>query len=98
MYLAGRILLKKSKEYFGIGWEHRLEFKGVTFVLPRWTTQDFFELPEEQIQQLSEVCDVYISESPADNGVVLASFKPIHSQIQDALQALSRSGREFPLK
>lgn len=87
--------LKKSKERFGKGWEHRLEYKGVLFILPRWSTQDFFQLPEEEIGHLFEVCEVYISESPADKGVIVASAKPIQSQIQEAVGALRQAGEIF---
>jgi hypothetical protein len=88
--------LKKSKEYFGKGWEHRLEYRGLLYVLPRWSSRDFFNLPEEDVQHLFEVCDLFVTESPADNGVLLASLKPIRAIINEVVRGLRQAGSVFP--
>jgi len=88
--------LKKSKEAFGKGWEQRLEYRGLLYVLPRWRSRDFFDLPEEEVKQLFEVCDLFVTESPPDQGVLLASSRPIRSVIHQAVASLVEAGLVFP--
>src|SRR5258708_4255914 len=49
-YSAQSGFLKKTKEYFGKGWEERLEYRGLLYIVPRWSSRDFFNLPEEEVQ------------------------------------------------
>ncbi len=88
--------LKKSKTYFGKGWEDRLEYRGLLYVLPRWCSQDFFHLPEEEVKHLFEICDLFVTESPADKGVLLASSKPIRPIIHEVVTSLREAGHVFP--
>jgi len=93
---ANSSFLKKTKEYFGKGWEDRLEYRGLLYVLPRWSSKEFFSLPEEEVKQLFDVCELFVTESPADQGVLVASAKPIRKLVHDAIQALREDGLEFP--
>ena len=87
--------LKKSKEHLGKGWEERLEYRGLLYVLPRWSSQDFFNLHEDEIKHLFEICDVYISESPVDQGVLVASSKPLQDKISKVIDDLKREDIVF---
>jgi hypothetical protein len=88
--------LKKSKEYFGKGWEDRVEYRGLLYVLPRWSSEDFFQLPEDDLKHLFEVCDLFVTESPSDEGILLASAKPLRSIIHELVSSLREAGEVFP--
>lgn len=88
--------LKKSKEYFGKGWEERAEYRGLLYVLPKWSSQNFFALEGEEVAQLFDVCEIYIAESPLDSGVLLASGKPIRPILHEIVQELQDAGVVFP--
>jgi len=88
--------LKKSKEYFGRGWEQRVEYRGLLYVLPRWSSQDFFQLPEEEVKHLFEICELFVTESPVDRGVLVASAKPIRPLVHQVVTDLREAGVIFP--
>jgi hypothetical protein len=88
--------LRKSKEYFGTGWESRLEYKALLYILPKWQSRDFFSLPEDAVNQLFEICELFVAESPADKGVILASKKPLRTLIHDVIVRMREAGFHFP--
>lgn len=61
-----------SKSIFGAGLPRDLEYEGILFVLPRLASQDFFMHTDQQIRRWFEVFDVYVNESPEDEGIILA--------------------------
>jgi hypothetical protein len=61
-----------TKEVFGSGIPRDLEYEGILFVLPKFASQDFFAQTDQQIRRWFEVFDVYINESPEDEGIILA--------------------------
>jgi hypothetical protein len=61
-----------TKEIFGVGIQRDLEYEGILFVLPRLASQDFFAQTDQQIRRWFEVFDVYVNESPEDEGIILA--------------------------
>jgi hypothetical protein len=67
----------QSKEIFGSRIPRDLEFEGVPFVLPKLSSQDFFAQTDDQIRRWFEVFDVYINESPEDEGFLLAGKEDI---------------------
>ncbi len=88
--------LKKSKEYFGTGWEQRLEYRGLLCILPRWKSSDFFTLPVEEVVKLFDICDVFITESPADQGILVASGKPIRKVISEICRQMTDEQMIYP--
>ncbi len=90
--------LKKSKETFGKGWEDRVEYRGLLYVLPRWSSRDYFTLPEEDVKGLFEVCEVLVTERPADGGVLLASGKPVRRIIHEVCNQLREENMIYPVQ
>jgi hypothetical protein len=62
----------QTKEIFGVGIPRDLEYEGILFVVPKLASQDFFAQTEQRIRRWFEVFDVYINESPEDEGIILA--------------------------
>ena len=46
--------------------------KGIPFVFPLFDSADFFSAPAESIENCFQLFEVYVRESPADKGVLLA--------------------------
>jgi len=88
--------LKKTKQHFGKGWEERVEYRGLLYVLPKWSSKDFFSLPEEEIKLLFDACEVWIAESPEDKGVLLASGRPIQEIVSAITVEMKAAGEVFP--
>lgn len=98
LQMAGSVqnsFLKKSKEYFGVGWEHRMEYRGLMYVLPKWSSRDFFQQTTEDVAHLFEICDLYVAESPTDRGVILASMQPLDKLIPKIVDDLRTAGCVF---
>ncbi|HVW76484.1 MAG TPA: hypothetical protein VHB45_02650 [Alloacidobacterium sp.] len=62
----------QTKEIFGANIPRDLEYEGILFVLPKLASQDFFAHTDQQVRRWFEVFDVYINESPEDQGIILA--------------------------
>lgn len=62
----------QSKDVFGQDMEHDSKFDALPFVLPRLSSQDFFAHSAIEIRRWFEVFDVYIAESPDDEGIIMA--------------------------
>jgi len=88
--------LAKSKELFGAGLENNPQFPGLPFILPLWCTGDFFSLPEEERAKCFELFDVYITESPADKGLLLATKKDYEEKLIGLLQQMREQGSVYP--
>jgi hypothetical protein len=69
--------LDKSKALFGKGLESDPQYEGLFFVIPLLTSQDFFNRPAEDVQQWFQLFDVYVAESPADQGIIIASIADV---------------------
>ncbi|MCU1224429.1 MAG: hypothetical protein JWQ42_2522 [Edaphobacter sp.] len=61
-----------TKDIFGVGIPRDLEYEGILFVLPKLASQDFFAHTDQRIRRWFEVFDVYINESPEDEGIIMA--------------------------
>jgi hypothetical protein len=68
----------RTKEVFGSGLPQDMAFKGLPFVIPRLSSQTFFGVSGETVREWFSVFDVYLAESPADEGLVLASLHDLH--------------------
>jgi hypothetical protein len=63
---------EKTKEIFGVGLPRDLEYEGILFVVPKLASQDFFAQTEREIRRWFEVFEMYINESPEDEGIIMA--------------------------
>lgn len=63
----------ESKKMFGADLPDNLTMKGVPFIVPTFRSEDFFTRPAEDVDNLFKLVDLYIIESPADGGVLVAT-------------------------
>lgn len=85
--------LAKSKEFFSSGLEDEPQLKGIPFILPLLDSADYFSQPPEVVEKALELFEVYIRESPADKGLLLA-FK---ENLEEELIALLKQMKEEKL-
>jgi hypothetical protein len=85
----------KSKEIFGDGMPRDLTFEGLPFLLPQFTTQDFFASTEAKIRNWFEVFDIYIRESPEDQGVILGCKDNLTSTIAGIIKQMRNDGYHY---
>ncbi len=90
--------LGATKKLFGRGWEGRVEYRGLLFVLPRLRSSDFFSLEQEVLEGLFDASPLYFAESPPDKGMLLAAPKPLDEVIAAVVEALEQEGLYFPLE
>jgi hypothetical protein len=87
---------EKSKQLFGAGLEQDPQFRGLRFILPLLESRHFFEQPEEECRRWFELFDVYINESPADQGVLLATSLDMELDLIEMLAQMRRLGLKYP--
>ncbi|MBI5083843.1 MAG: hypothetical protein HZB13_04510, partial [Acidobacteria bacterium] len=88
--------LGQTKKIFGRGWEERVEYRGLLFVLPRLASSDFFSLEPDVLAGLFDASPLYLIESAADHGVLLASKDPMDETIIPILESLHQQGLRYP--
>jgi len=84
----------KSKELFGQDLKNNLQAKHVPFVVPLLQTKDFFEQPQE-IEKCFSLFDVYMNESPADKGMILASSADLEDDLITLLAEMKQNGLQY---
>jgi len=85
----------QTKETFGAGLPRDLEYEGILFVLPRLASQDFFTQTDQQIRRWFEVFDVYINESPEDEGIIMACKDNLTSLIASIVDEMRNKGYRY---
>lgn len=88
--------LARSKKLFGAGLEDEAVFAGIPFILPWLESADFFRQSDEECGKWFELFDVYLSESPNDMGVLLASKTDLDQDLLDILRHMRDEGLEYP--
>lgn len=88
--------LARSKEIFGIGLEAEPQFPGLPFIIPLLSAANFFNYPHEEVHRWFELFDVYINESPTDQGVLMAVKDDFDSPLVELLQQMRQNGLEYP--
>ena len=81
----------QSKEIFGEGMPRDLQFDSLPFILPRLSSQDFFAHSEPQVRRWFDLFEVYIAESPTDEGTIIAckdDLTPLIGTIIDDMRAM----------
>ena len=85
----------QTKEAFGVGIPRDLEYEGILFVLPKLASQDFFAQTDQRIRRWFEVFDVYINESPEDEGIILACKDNLTSLIATIVGEMRSRGYRY---
>jgi hypothetical protein len=86
----------KSKELFGAGLENEPQAKGLPFILPLLDSADFFGQPEQTIKNCFELFDIYVRESPADNGILLAAKMDLDELLIGLLRDMRAQNMMYP--
>lgn len=86
---------EQSKEIFGADISRGLEYEGIPFVLPKLASQDFFSHKDQQIRRWFEIFDVYINESPEDEGIVMACKDNLTSTIESIVSGMRTEGYRY---
>jgi hypothetical protein len=85
----------KSKEVFGDGMARDLTFESLPFLLPQLTTQDFFSNTEKEIHRWFELFQIYIRESPEDDGIIFASKDNLTPVLAGITQKMRSEGYHY---
>jgi hypothetical protein len=89
--------LLKTKELFGEGLEEEPQYRGLLYIIPLLASDDFFSQPEDVIKKVFQVFDVYVSESPSDRGLILASKEGIDDLLAEILEEMRDHHIEYPI-
>jgi hypothetical protein len=87
--------LARSKEVFGTGLKRDVKFEFMQFIIPRLSSQDFFSHTATDVGQWFEVFHVYINESHADNGIIIASRKKIVPLVVSIVAEMRNEGFRY---
>jgi len=85
-----------SKKLFGAGLETEPEFPGIPYIVPLLETSDFFSQPAPEREKWFKLFDIFWRESPADNGVFLASKPPLEDLLFHTLAAMREEELLYP--
>lgn len=88
-------LRDKTKEVFGVGIPRDLEYEGILFIVPKLASQDFFAQTDQKIRQWFEVFDVYVNESPEDEGIIVACKDDLTSLIASIVDGMLSDGFRY---
>jgi hypothetical protein len=88
---------KKSLDLFAEDLKKNVQLKGMPFVIPLLSTRDFFNRPEEECKKWLELFDLYVNESPADDGVLIASKLDVEEELIAILNQMKADGLQYPL-
>jgi hypothetical protein len=86
---------EKSKNLFGSGLEDDPQFAGLRFVIPLLTTGDFFCRPPQDVESWFQLFDVYVNESHADNGILMAFKEDYENSVIELLAAMRKDNLEY---
>jgi hypothetical protein len=89
---------KKSLELFSEDIKKSVQLKGMPFVIPLLSTRDFFNRPEEECKKWFELFDLYVNESPLDQGVVIATKLDVEEDLIGILKQMKEEGLIYPEK
>ncbi len=88
--------LEKSKQLFGEGLEGEAQFAGIQFIVPLLGSGDFFQQPESEAKKWFELFELYVNESPADRGIILASKHDLDEDLIELLRQMRDEGLRYP--
>lgn len=88
--------LAKSKQLFGSDMEKDPQFRGLSFILPLLSSRDFFAQPPDSVARWFELFDVYVNESPQENGVILAAKNDLDERMVEIVKGMRDEGLHYP--
>ncbi len=88
--------LPKSKTIFGSGLEDNPGYRGFVFIIPELESKDFFQQPEQDVKKWFELFDVYLHESTADKGILLAAREDLDGPFIEIVQKMKDEGLQYP--
>ena len=86
--------LAKSKQVIGKGLKSSVQLETIAFMLPLLTASEVFGLPEPDLKAYFELFDVYLRESPADAGMLLASKHDLEETLIAVLEEMREASPE----
>ena len=81
-----------SKRICGNGLEQDTQFEFTPYILPLMTTQDFISLSPQETDRYFQLFTVYVGESTADKGFVMASSVDLDEDLKALLAGMRRDG------
>jgi hypothetical protein len=87
--------LNQSKEMFGADLEDDPAFRGFPFILPLLESEAFFRHHPDEVRRWFTLFDFYVSESPRDSGVILASKHDIEEELVKLIRDMRNDGQEY---
>ena len=87
-YLLSDEFCPKSKAVFGKGFEEDSNFDGTTFIIPLLNSRDLHDAAPGVIEEWLTVFDVFIQESPEDQGILIASKYDLDIELSVILKRL----------
>ena len=88
--------LKSSKQILGEGLEQEPQYDGLSYIVPLLETKDFFSQPDSEREKWFKLFDVFWRESPADQGIYLASALPLEPLLVPIVESMKEAGRPYP--
>jgi hypothetical protein len=88
--------LRKSKTLFGADLENEPSYPGLPYIIPLLSSQDLIQAPTDECKKWFELFRVYVNESPADKGIIIAAQEDIEPDIIDVLQAMRAEDLLYP--
>lgn len=88
--------LKQSKTLFGAGLEEEPQFPGLMFILPLLDSAHFFSADEATRSSWFQLFNLYVNESAADKGVILASRLNYETDLERVLASMREDNLQYP--
>jgi hypothetical protein len=89
--------LAQSKLMFGAGLEHQPTFPGLSFILPLLDSEHFFGLDAETCKAWFDLFQVYVHESKADKGILLAFGEDYEDTLLEVLASMRSDNLLYPV-
>jgi hypothetical protein len=86
---------RKTKEIFGDSLKAEHSYAGIPFVLPRFSSTEILNSTVKERASWFELFDVYVRESPEDNGMLLAAKPQLLSGIVQVVKSLRQDGYRY---
>jgi hypothetical protein len=86
---------RKTKEIFGGSLKAEHSYAGIPFVLPRLSSAEIFRSSAEERASWFQIFDVYLRESPEDQGMLLLTRYEFLSEIVDVVTSLRNDGYRY---
>lgn len=86
---------QKTKEIFGRSLQADPAYHGIPFLLPRFSSAEIFHSTSEERASWFQLFDVYLRESPEDDGILLATKLEFLSGVVQVVDSLRNDGYRY---